>query len=69
MKRLIESLVERFTSSILKVLADGEVRGELRAKGIQRAQRFRYETSVKQLLEVFEATLPTGIGRDRLESA
>jgi glycosyltransferase involved in cell wall biosynthesis len=50
--------IERFTSSILKVLADGEVRGELRAKGIQRAQRFRYETSVKQLLEVFEATRP-----------
>jgi len=50
--------IERFTNSILKVLADSEVRAELRAKGIQRAQRFRYEMSVIQLLEVFEADSP-----------
>jgi len=50
--------VEGFASSILRVLADGELRAGLRAKGIQRAQRFRYETSVKELLEVFEAARP-----------
>ena len=45
---------ERFAAAIRRVLADNQVHGALRAKGIQRAQSFRYETSVKQLLEIFE---------------
>jgi glycosyltransferase involved in cell wall biosynthesis len=45
---------ERFATAIVRVLADGQVRDALRAKGFQRAQCFRYETSVKDLLEVFE---------------
>jgi glycosyltransferase involved in cell wall biosynthesis len=45
---------ERFATAILRVLADDQVRGALRTKGIQRAQTFRYETSVKHLLEIFE---------------
>jgi glycosyltransferase involved in cell wall biosynthesis len=45
---------ERFATAILRVLADGQLREVLRTKGIQRAQGFRYETSVKQLLEIFE---------------
>jgi glycosyltransferase involved in cell wall biosynthesis len=45
---------EGFATAIRRVLADDQVRGDLRAKGIQRAQTFRYETSVKQLLEIFE---------------
>ncbi len=46
--------VDRFATAILKVLAEDGVRKVLRAKGVQRAQRFRYQTSVRQLLEVFE---------------
>jgi hypothetical protein len=38
------------------VLADDQLRRVLREKGIQRSQSFAYETSVKQLLEIF--TLP-----------
>jgi glycosyltransferase involved in cell wall biosynthesis len=45
---------ERFAAAIRRVLADDQVHETLRAKGIQRAQSFRYETSVKQLLEIFE---------------
>jgi glycosyltransferase involved in cell wall biosynthesis len=45
---------ERFATAIRRVLTDDQVRGNLRAKGIQRAQTFRYATSVKQLLEIFE---------------
>jgi len=54
------SSAERFGKSIRRVVADDQLRGALRAKGIQRAQSFRYETSVKQLLEIFEkAPRPT----------
>lgn len=53
---------ERFATAILRVLADDQLRGALRAKGIQRAQRFRYETSVKQLLGLFEDICPTSTG-------
>jgi glycosyltransferase involved in cell wall biosynthesis len=45
---------ERFATAILRVLADDQLREALRAKGMRRAQSFRYETSVKQLLEIFE---------------
>jgi glycosyltransferase involved in cell wall biosynthesis len=45
---------ERFATAIRRVLIDEQLRGTLRAKGIQRAQRFRYESSVHQLLEIFE---------------
>lgn len=57
---LLEPLgdIDQFIKSILKVLADNELRGTLRAKGILRAQRFRYETSVKQLLEIFKGASP-----------
>jgi glycosyltransferase involved in cell wall biosynthesis len=47
---------ERFAAAVHRVLTDDQVHGALRAKGIQRAQIFRYETSVKQLLELFEKT-------------
>ncbi len=51
---------ERFATAIRRVLTDDQLRGALRAKGIQRAQSFRYESSVKQLLEIFEkAPRPT----------
>jgi hypothetical protein len=44
------------------VLTDAQLRGALQTKGIQRAQGFRYETSVKQLLEIFEkAPCPTPV--------
>ena len=45
---------ERFAASIHRVLTDDQLCGVLRTRGIQRAQSFRYETSVKQLLEIFE---------------
>jgi glycosyltransferase involved in cell wall biosynthesis len=51
---------ESFATAIVRVLTDDQLRGALRAKGIRRAQSFRYETSVKQLLELFEkAPRPT----------
>jgi glycosyltransferase involved in cell wall biosynthesis len=58
---------EHFAKAILRVLADGQIRGAMRAKGIQRAQMFRYETSVKHLLDVFEGNSPTNGGRTRLQ--
>jgi glycosyltransferase involved in cell wall biosynthesis len=48
------SSAERFATGIRRVLTDNELHRDLRARGIQRAQSFRYETSVKQLLEIFE---------------
>ena len=56
---ILESLTspERFATAILRVLADEQLRGTLRARGIQRAQNFRFETSVRQLLEIFEKAL------------
>jgi glycosyltransferase involved in cell wall biosynthesis len=45
---------ERFATAIRRVLTDNQLREALRTKGIQRAQSFRYETSVRQLLEIFE---------------
>jgi glycosyltransferase involved in cell wall biosynthesis len=48
---------ERFATAMLTVLADDQLRGVLREKGIQRAQSFRYETSVNRLLEIFERSL------------
>jgi glycosyltransferase involved in cell wall biosynthesis len=57
---------ERFAKAILRVLADDQLRGALRAKGIQRVQKYRYETSVKQLLEVFEDSCPMNVGRDSI---
>ena len=57
---------ERFATAMLRVLADDQLRATLRAKGIQRAQRYRYETSVKQLLEVFEDSYPTNVGRNSI---
>lgn len=49
---------ERFATLIRGVLSDDHLRGALRAKGLQRAQKFRYETSARQLLDVFEAVRP-----------
>jgi glycosyltransferase involved in cell wall biosynthesis len=45
---------ERFATAILELLRDDQLRSALRTKGIRRAQCFRYETSVRQLLEIFE---------------
>jgi len=45
---------EGFATAILRVLTDDQLRGVLRAKGIRRAQSFRYETSVKELVDIFE---------------
>jgi glycosyltransferase involved in cell wall biosynthesis len=65
---ILESLTspERFATSIVRVLSDDQVRDALRTKGIQRAQRFRYQTSVKQLLEVFENIRPMNVGRNSI---
>jgi glycosyltransferase involved in cell wall biosynthesis len=45
---------ERFAAAIRRVLEDDSLRMVLRTKGIQRAQSFRYETSVKDLVGIFE---------------
>ncbi|SRR6266436_9316953 len=43
-----------FADAVARVLADESLRRSLRVAGIQQAQRFRWESSVKQLLEAFE---------------
>jgi glycosyltransferase involved in cell wall biosynthesis len=43
-----------FAAAISAVLSDAQLRKDLRSKGIQRAQHFRYESSSRQLLEIFE---------------
>jgi glycosyltransferase involved in cell wall biosynthesis len=45
---------ESFAAAILSLLANDHLRQNLQRKGIQRAQAFRFERSVKQLLEIFE---------------
>jgi glycosyltransferase involved in cell wall biosynthesis len=45
---------ERFATAIRRVLTEPQMREALRTRGIQRAQNFRYASSVKQLLEIFE---------------
>jgi glycosyltransferase involved in cell wall biosynthesis len=45
---------ERFAIAVRSVMVDDRVRAALRAKGLERAQRFRNESSVKQLLDIFE---------------
>ena len=45
---------ERFATAIRRVLEDDDLCMALRTKGIQRAQSFRYETSVKDLVGIFE---------------
>lgn len=47
---------EGFAATLVRMLADDGLRGALRMKGILRAQEFRHEQSVKQLLAVFETT-------------
>jgi glycosyltransferase involved in cell wall biosynthesis len=44
---------QRFSTAIERVLADANLRYAMRNKGIARAQMFRPETSVRQLLRVF----------------
>ena len=59
---------ERFASAISRVLADDQLRRVLREKGIQRSQSFVYETSVKQLLEIFTQPCrltPAQLGQSR----
>ena len=61
---------ESFATAILRVLTDDQLRGALRAKGIRQAQSFQYETSVKQLLEIFEKPLrPTTTRLDTKDAA
>ena len=66
---ILEPLVshERFAAAIHRVLKDEHLRQTLRANGIQRAQRFRYETSVKQLLEIFESPFQPSVTARRSE--
>ncbi len=60
---------ETFATAILRVLTDDELRAALRVKGIRRAQSFRYETSIKQLLEIFEKPLQRTAATLRPENA
>jgi glycosyltransferase involved in cell wall biosynthesis len=47
---------EGFAAAVARVLSDENLRQSLRTAGIQRAQKFRWESSVKQLLEAFEGS-------------
>jgi glycosyltransferase involved in cell wall biosynthesis len=60
---------DRFATAIRRVLTDHELRGTLRAKGIIRAQTFQYETSVHQLLEIFETPLRANTPRPKPKHA
>jgi glycosyltransferase involved in cell wall biosynthesis len=57
---------QRFASAIIKVLSDENFRHSMQVKGIHRAENFRYEISVRNLLETFEA-LPFSAERSRPE--
>jgi glycosyltransferase involved in cell wall biosynthesis len=46
---------QRFSAAIVKVLADEDLGRTMRAEGIRWVQKFRYDASVKQLLEAFGA--------------
>src|SRR5258708_1884537 len=48
------SNAQGFAMSITRILKDENLRRTLHEQGILRAQTFRYETSVKQLLQIFE---------------
>lgn len=50
------SVPRRFAAAIRDVISDDRLRTGLRVKGIQRAQHFRYETSVRQLQEIFSSS-------------
>jgi len=45
---------DSFATAIVRVLGDQLLRRDLRGKGIQRAQNFRFDKSVRQLLDIFE---------------
>jgi glycosyltransferase involved in cell wall biosynthesis len=45
---------ERFAAATREVLSNGQLQRDLSDKGIRRAQRFQYDSSVRQLLEVFD---------------
>jgi len=45
---------DSFATAIVRVLGDQLLRRDLRRKGIQRAQNFRFEKSVRELLDIFE---------------
>jgi len=60
------SSAQGFATSITRVLTDENLRRNLQEQGILRAQTFRYETSVKQLLQIFEG--PAGCNRNGARS-
>jgi glycosyltransferase involved in cell wall biosynthesis len=49
---------QRFADAIVKVLGDKTLRASMKTEGVRRAQRFRYETSAKQLMGFFEEATP-----------
>jgi glycosyltransferase involved in cell wall biosynthesis len=49
---------QRFADAVVRVLGDETLRSSMKAKGIRRAQKFRYETSAKQLVGFFEEARP-----------
>jgi glycosyltransferase involved in cell wall biosynthesis len=50
---------QRFAAAVVKVLGDPDLRSNMKAEGIRRAQKFRYETSAKQLVGFFEEATPS----------
>jgi glycosyltransferase involved in cell wall biosynthesis len=51
-----------FAAAVVKILSDENLRRTLQANGIRRAQEFRWEMSVKQLLRSFEES-PRKLGQ------
>ena len=51
-----------FATAVERVLADGDLRGELRARGLRRAAQFTWERTARQTVEVYARVLEAGPG-------
>jgi glycosyltransferase involved in cell wall biosynthesis len=51
-----------FATAVERVLADGALRGDLRARGLRRASQFTWERTAQQTVEVYARVLEAGPG-------
>jgi glycosyltransferase involved in cell wall biosynthesis len=54
---------EGFAAAIARLSLDGSLRRSLRIAGICQAEKFRWEDSVKQLLDAFEGNVGDSVKR------
>ena len=51
-----------FASAVERVLADSDLRSELRARGLRRAAQFTWERTAQQTMEVYASVMGAGPG-------